>query len=190
MDLFLVLGPHRDRSIGPQDVPPDPTSLLPQDGLYHYLGIEDLTVNANGHKFMALCKTCDLLVANHLVTGNTELRGGLSFRKRQNWISEIDLCVASATMLNRISQLALYKDTNLPSDHAPLAITVRFEEDCEKHTLVQRSMTLGDYSAYDTRKPKLLSKKPVNYEDINTEGLKEILINSQIPDPLAGIADE
>ena len=115
----------------------DPTSLLPPDGLYHYF--EDLAVNANGHKLTALCKTCDLLVANHLVTGNTELGGGLSFRKRQNWISEIDLCVASATMLNRISQLALYKNTNLPSDHAPLAITVRLEEDCEKHTLINRS---------------------------------------------------
>ena len=52
----------------------DPTSLLPPDGLYHYF--EDLAVNANGHKLTALCKTCDLLVANHLVTGNTELGGG------------------------------------------------------------------------------------------------------------------
>ena len=73
-------------------------------------------------------------------------------------------------------------------DVAVTSQTLSFTLETGHHTKITDPRRL--FGVYDTRKPKPLSKKPVNYEDINTEELKEILIHSQIPDPLAGIADE
>ena len=73
-------------------------------------------------------------------------------------------------------------------DVAVTSHTSSFTLETGHHTKITDPRRL--FGVYDTRKPKPLSKKPVNYEDINTEELKEILIHSQIPDPLAGIADE
>ena len=85
---------------------------------YRYEGVVDAVVNAHGRDALNLCMNNQMVVMNHLSSGEAPMGGGLSFRRGRRWISEIDLCLARHETVKIIRELEIGKE--IPgSDHAP-----------------------------------------------------------------------
>ena len=98
------------------------TSLWPEDEP-RYDSLEDNAVNQQGQMILQMCRDTKCAVVNHLRYGNHEYGGGRSFKK-QSWISELDVCVASWKAVPMILKLKIENEMRLPSDHAPLEVTL------------------------------------------------------------------
>lgn len=118
-DQVIALGDFNARVAKPQ--------LTDGNGnQYHYQGVRDNELNEHGRTLLNICNNNGLVVANHLCCDRKLLGGDLSFRRREQWISEIDLCVAKNECVNMISDIRV--DHTVPgSDHAPLCVTVSMD---------------------------------------------------------------
>ena len=95
------------------------------DGVpYVYSGVVDNTLNARGRSLINMCDNNDMIIANHLQYGGNHLGGNLSFKRGDQWISELDLCLAKQECLSQITELEIRQDI-VGSDHAPLCVTMK-----------------------------------------------------------------
>ena len=70
-----------------------------------------------------LCQKMTFKLVSHSAPKD-DFQTGLSFRRRETWISEIDICISSEKTLKFIKSLSTNQDLQLPSDHAPLELEV------------------------------------------------------------------
>jgi hypothetical protein len=102
------------------------SSMWPEgDGLYQ--GLEDETINPQGRMIVQLCKDTQCAILNHLTHGDRSYGGGRTFKKR-DWVSEIDVCIASRKIIPLINEMKIEKQIALPSDHAPLEVTINLSK--------------------------------------------------------------
>ena len=86
-------------------------SLTDSDGMpYVYSGVTDHTLNARGTAILNVCVNNDMVVANHLLYNDRQLGGNLSYKRRQLWISELDLCLTKQECLGQISEINIRQD--------------------------------------------------------------------------------
>ena len=90
---------------------------------YVYTGVVDHTLNARGRSLLNICSNNSMVIANHLLYNNKELGGQLSFRQRDNWISELDLCLASQECIDHITDVTTRQDI-AGSDNASLCVNI------------------------------------------------------------------
>ena len=128
----------------------------------------DPTVNENGRSLTRLCKENDLLPVNNLCTPGGSWPSKLTFRRRKKWISEVDLCVVSRTMVSAITSFSANQDLNIPSDHAPMSVSFDFNNVKSNIdlTLIERSSLLG---AYPVHEKDGLCRKPIPYHSVDNE---------------------
>ena len=88
------------------------------DFIYEYRGIKDLTLNSHGRHLIEICKSTDMVICNHLDTGEKVLGGDLSYKQGATWKSEIDLCLIKHDMVNLIHELYVHQEIT-GSDHSP-----------------------------------------------------------------------
>ena len=72
-----------------------------------------------------LCTDEHVLVLNNLKTCDSHFKSNLTYRQEQTWISEKDSCPASLNLVSCISNFLVHLNLALPSDHAPLSISIR-----------------------------------------------------------------
>lgn len=145
----------------------------------------DPGINDNGKKVLAVCKDRKLLVVNNLSTGSSSFPGGLTYRTRNKWISQLDLCIVSEDLIPCVSHFDVNQDTTLPSNHAPVSVRVTFPEErlSPKQVLI-RSSDIGTYPTKQTH----LCKRPISFERIDTARFTENM-SSLIPPLVAHGAD-
>ena len=103
------------------------SQLVENDPRFSYIPVDTVpALLPHGKKSIALCKDCDMLVVNNLRCGDKVFPGGLSFRKRNKWISELDICMISRNDTHRIGSFVVDQRLDFPSDHAPIS----FSFDC------------------------------------------------------------
>lgn len=141
-DKVIALGDFNARVATPQL----------QDGngdYYQYQGVRDNVINVHGRTLLNICTNNGLTVANHLYRNRNILGGDLSFRRREHWLSEIDLCIVKNECVYMISNL--HVDQTVPrSDHAPLCVTVTIatRQAVSPAELLHRTSALGEYIAH------------------------------------------
>ena len=109
-----------------------------------YYNPVDLGENENGKKLFSICKDNRLMVANNLVTEDVTLTSSLTYRIRNKWVSELDLCIMSEELIPAVSKLSVNQDTSLPSNHAPVSVNINLpERSLSISDLVTRSEDIG-----------------------------------------------
>ena len=137
--------------------------------------------NNNANTLATICIDTKMLVVNNLKTATQHFESKLTFRKASVWKSEIDVCVASTGILKCISDFDVLHDTSLPSDHAPITLTLQ-SPNVDMVELHSRALQLGDHATlYNSNKNNNMVKKPVSFNDINTERFNEALCQSDVP---------
>ena len=95
-----------------------PSLTDPDDIPYVYTGVVDQTLNTRGRAIINVCSNNNLVICNHLLYKNRQLGGHLSFKRRQQWISELDICLSKHECLDQITEINVRQDIK-GSDHAP-----------------------------------------------------------------------
>jgi len=86
-----------------------------------------------------------------------DLRGELTFRQRDRWVSELDWCVASVNVVDRVRNLDVNQDVTLPSNHAIVSCTVNMEYQISLDDLLQRAQDLGGHACTMVNRKQFLS---------------------------------
>lgn len=144
------------------------------DNMYSYGDVSDIVVNEHGKSLINVCNNNALVVANHLHHRGRQLGGDLSFKRRQNWISEIDLCIVKEDCLDLLQKV--YVNQEIPgSDHAPLCVTLSTDswEAASPHTLLQRASSLGQHHYLQKKEHRI--KKSVSYKEVDLDRLTSTL---------------
>ena len=73
----------------------------------------DAGVNANGRVLTRICKENSLILVNNLCTPGNTWPSKLTYRKRGNWISEVDLCLIPHTLINAVNSFVVDQDLQM-----------------------------------------------------------------------------
>lgn len=142
---------------------------VPNHDIYSYPVIADDVRLPNDNAFIlsSICKESKLLLVNNLKTPWNHFVGGKTYRKGKEWVSALDTCVMSCTLVRRVSAFAVVQDDSLPSDHAPITLQMKLP-DVNLENLSTRANSLGaqavDGEASAQRRGRV---KPVKIGDIN-----------------------
>ena len=138
----------------------------------------DLQENDNGKKLFSICKDNGLMVANNLITKDVKLTSSLTYRVRDKWVSELDLCIISEELVPAMSRLHVNQDLLFPSNHAPVSVNINFpQRSMGISELVTRSADIGMYP----NTHKSVCKSPIQYSRIDTNLFKEVIESSDPP---------
>ena len=114
-----------------------------------YVQSEDNVQIANENAKVVQKALHSLVVINNLVSDSKTFKSHLTFRKKRQWISEVDYCVISSKLLESVSAFEINQDLNLPSDHAPMCVTFDVEKlspGAVTKSLLDRSEDLGAHA--------------------------------------------
>ncbi len=99
------------------------------------------TPNDNAKALLGICAEEELLVVNNLQNMNSHYLSKKTYCKGSEWISELDICIVSKGLLSLIESFDVVRDNSLPSDHAPISVTLQPPSPCLE-TLKLRSFEL------------------------------------------------
>ena len=139
--------------------------------------------NKNGIRLLNICKANSLLPLNNLHTGQKSFDSTKTFRKRNNWISELDYCVVSQSIAKTCaSSFSVIADVSLPlcklSDHAPVSVNFCFPVD--SRTLLERAASLCEH-ACEIKASSTKCKDPIPMRMINQDKFRERLQSLEPP---------
>ena len=149
-----------------------------------YSGVVDHVLNARGRSLINMCSDNNMVIANHLVFNDKQLGGQLSFKRRNQWISEIDLCLANQECCKLITQVATRQDI-VGSDHAPLCVSIAIPSTLITNVemLLERAVLLG-HTHHQAKVMTTLKKTP-SYRNTDLNQLTRILQEMPLqPSPL------
>lgn len=89
--------------------------------MYHFEGDRDATVNSHGRAIENIRNNNDMVIVNNLNYNGKVYDGNLTFKERNKWLSEIDLCIAKRQCLSMIQDTRVHQEV-IGSDHDPLSI--------------------------------------------------------------------
>jgi len=133
----------------------------------HYNVIDD-SINTNGRTLSSICQNNKLVPINNLCTARVSWPSKLTYRKRGNWISEVDHCIVPKIMINAVRSFRVNHDMKMPSDHAPITVSFDFSTLVaqDQSELLERSSLLGSYPVPVSHIPGKC-KKPIPYRRID-----------------------
>ena len=77
--------------------------------------------NEKANVLRGICVEDGLMVLNNVKVHEQHFKGGKTYKKGNEWVSELDLCIVSYNMLKYMNDLRVIYENDLPSDHGPLA---------------------------------------------------------------------
>ena len=170
-DLNARFGASRDLFL--QNTLPEMTYLPSQD--------RQNIPNSNA-RLIAHCLS-DLVLLNNLKFRGHVFNGAQTFRQGTKWISELDVCLVSPSVLHAIDSFHVHKEVHLPSNHAPISVTMdvtKIEGRIDTERLLIRAGDLGSYP-YPSRKVTMC-KRQIRMRDVDTQKALDILLNVQPPE--------
>lgn len=93
-----------------------------------------------------------LVIVNNLLYGREHFNGNLSFKRRDTWLSEIDLCLCKVTCLDKIRDFHVHENVR-GVDRAPTSITLDIKQGkvISTNNLEERANALGQ--SYQPKAP-------------------------------------
>ena len=152
---------------------------------YSYRIIPDpvSTPNDNATAMLGICVDEHLLVINNLKTSNMHFKSNKTYRKGREWVSELDTCVVSENIVKCVRSFDVILNNSLPSDHAPIAITLQPPSPCLEN-LMSRASDLGKHGAELISRvtPRnRLFKHPVKFQSIDRDMFLNKLDEQELP---------
>ena len=133
-------------------------------------------------KLLSTAKQCDMYFVNNLKYKEKLFKGGLSFRRKANWISELDYCLISKSAIDILCSFDMDHRLHFPSDHAPISFTLSLQSPpCTSDILCERAKNLGSHLNVAVQ-PEPVSIAPVHTQNsaLNAHSSQEV-IRTQSP---------
>ena len=143
---------------------------------YSYCDLKDNAMNENGPKLLKLCRDTNGVIMNNIMSKDQHYKGSLCFKRKQTWISEINLCVCSANDLDS-EMFEINQRQNFPSDQAALELCLNNMTPIAMEYVKSRALSLGQ-SVHQKHTHKLL--KGLNHNRIDQLRFINELSNQRI----------
>ncbi len=89
-----------------------------------------------------------------------------TYRKGNEWTSELDVCVVSPAVVSRVSGFSVLREESLPSDHVPVNVKISLPS-VDTENLLVRSHRLGEHMVCLPRNNACVQS--VNIKAVNEE---------------------
>ena len=155
---------------------------VPDIHSYTYPVINDTVrvPNDNALAISSLCVELKLIIINNLKIFDQHFRSELTYRSGAEWKSELDVCISSPKLIKHLSNFKVWKDISLPSDHAPISVTL-YPSTSDVSSLYSRAGYLGDHAIMYTKNSNTLIKRPIKFNQINLESFCNNLVRLDLP---------
>lgn len=121
-------------------------------------------MNDNAEFLSTICLDNKLVGLNYLITQDKHSVSSKTHRKRNAWVSEIDTCVVSPKLLEYVHEFVFIKRANMPSDHAPICVTMS-SPGTHMDNVLARAALLRDHTAlYGSVAKCNVTKNPSNLQ--------------------------
>ena len=128
--------------------------------------------NDNSNALISICTDEHMLVLNNLKTNYNHFKSKLTYKQGQTWISELDSCLASLNLVSCVSDILVSQNLALPSDLAPMSISIRAPSVSLDH-LAARASQLGDHDVLHNPVTNRLAKCFVSYGTVDVIKLQQ-----------------
>ena len=134
----------------------------------------DLVSNENGRIAEKHFKTLNLTPVNHMIYKSKHFEGNFTFRKKANWISQLDWAFVSTKLVPNITSFNVLQSHRIPTDHAPITLEINLLHSMKK--LLTRAKNLeAEYSLKNNTKQHC--KKAIKMDNIDILNFNTILPN-------------
>ena len=162
-------------------------SNMPEDMFYDANLPDQGKPNSNGEKLLQLCRDTDCVILNNLHNGQVYYKGCKTFRRKENWVSELDLCVLSSSIVDSIMDTYFDQNLNLPSDHAPISVLVNttyFDSPVMlSERLLHGASELGSHATlHRDSTTQQLCKHGVKFRDVDPNKFSEMMTTANLPE--------
>ena len=107
----------------------------------------------------------------------------LTIKQKKKWISELEVCLLSVNCIRRVSTFKIHQEVNLPSDHAPISLTVNYDDqESDLNTTINRATNLGQYEAPTTQNNNQILRRSLRMNGLSREALQTTLEETPPPD--------
>ena len=113
---------------------------------YPLIPDEFVTPSDNAFMLATICQDNDLLAINNLKTDSKHFVSGKTYKKKNVWISELDVVVTSRQLVRDIADFQVHQTALLPSDHAFVSLEMRLPA-VNLTTLCERAGMLGGHGS-------------------------------------------
>ena len=191
MDSYIIIGDLNARFGSSSRDIPSLAELPNYSTLYKYPYIPDPVQhpNDNANILASICMETKMVVLNNLQYQGQHYKSDKTFRKGTDWVSELDTCVVSPKLLTNMQDLSVLKDLQLPSDHAPLAITMLLSH-IELEKLKERANSLGGHAVLNVCSNKNECVQPINMQCVDIELLQRNFQSAPVDGIVNGTIDE
>mgnify|MGYP001551171155 CR=1 FL=1 len=157
---------------------------LPLQTKYTALCDDARNPNSNARYIQSALK--ELVLINGLTTGTKELAGALTYRKGPRWISELDSCLVSPAILPTIEKFEINQNLQIPSDHAPISITLNTKKIPEMANTTLQAILVRSRDLGTNQEDRLISNTPhskrsIHMDSIDAPRAQEFLIRCSPP---------
>ena len=159
-------------------------STLPDINNCTYPNIPDNVPSPNDNAYIlsTICVDNDLVVLNNLKTLSSHFPGQKTFKKRNQWISEIDTAIMSFYLVNNICTFSVHQTDWLPSDHAPISIELNIPE-TNMDSLLLRANNLGGHGSLMGQSAHVqIMNRPISFSQIDLHCFTNTIQNSPMLD--------
>ena len=149
-------------------------NLTIEDGWSYPEIPDDVNIsNDNADLLSALCVDNSMVVVNNLKYQHRHFPGNKTFRRRDTWISEIDTCIVTHSLIPYVSDFSVMQRGDLPSDHAPITLNLA-RTGVDLDGLFSRATMLGDHAVLYGSSKKNMTRKPLKFVNID----KDLFVNN------------
>ena len=137
--------------------------------------------NSNGDLLKSIYFDRNLVLVNNLIFSDKTFSDSLTFRRKEQWISQLDYCIVSQERLDAIQRFDVIQDLTLPSDHAIISVGMSINQSYViKKDLRQSVQSLMDYT--ETRNTTNIVKKVIPIDRIDIQELRKNASNISVPE--------
>ena len=149
--------------------------------MYPHLPDDISTPNDNAYLLSTVCIDNNFLVLNNVKTPTKYFPSQKTFKRRNQWISELDTTIVSYELLNCLSNFTVHQTDWLPSDHAPISVDLkpcRFNID----RILLRASCLGGHGALmGQHNHDYIGNRPIRFGQINLNEFSNTINNTPVP---------
>lgn len=161
---------------------------VPHNDLYSYPSLPDEVrlPNDNAYILSTICMDSKLLLINNLKTPTAHYVSNMTYKKGGVWLSEIDTCLVSPSVLGDVSDFSVIHNESLPSDHAPISVSITMNR-INLEDLSSRAKHLGDHAVLYNNVARRQVKRPINVNVVNEQAFRNNLEQYEIPENIDSI---
>ena len=123
-----------------------------------------------------------MLVVNNLQMPYRYFPSNKTYKKRNNWISELDTVVVSYKLINCINKFTVHQTDWLPSDHAPISIELQLPK-INLEIMLSRASNLGGHGSLMGKvAPERMANRPIGYRQIDLSKFSDSIGSASTPE--------